>query len=87
MSEERTAAEEALEVTQERMRKYGHPKKVYAIVSKLWSSYLNRPVTPKDIALMMVLFKLGREMAQEGRDNLVDMHGYLLVYERVLEEM
>ena len=34
----------------------------------------------------MVLFKLGRELTNEGEDNLVDMHGYLMVYERILND-
>ena len=88
MSKHRTAAEKAIEVTKQRSDQYGHPRKVYASVSRLWSSYLDlaRPITPKDVALMMVLFKMGREMSKTGEDNLVDMHGYLDVYERILRE-
>ncbi len=86
MSEHDTAAEKALEVTQERMAEYGHPAEVFRPVSRLWSAYLGITLNPKDVALMMVLHKMGREMARKGEDNLVDMHGYLLAYERILEE-
>lgn len=85
MRETRTAAESALEVTRERMDQYGHPRVVYRRTAALWSGYLGQEIEVKDVALMMVLFKMGRERTREGRDNLVDMHGYLLVYERILE--
>ncbi len=80
------AAEKAIEVTQERMAEYGHPAEVYEPVSRLWSGYLGGPVTAVDVALMMVLFKMGREMIKAGEDNRVDMHGYLLAYERILKD-
>ena len=83
---ERTAEMKAIEVTEKRMAQYGHPAEVYRPVSRLWSGYLDRDVQPEDVALMMVLFKMGREMTAIGGDNLVDMHGYLLVYERILKE-
>ncbi len=86
MSEHRTAVEKAIEVTKERSAKYGHPAEVHGVVASLWTGYLGVLITPKDIALMMVLFKMGREMTRRGEDNLVDMHGYLLAYERILEE-
>ncbi len=86
MTDERTAAEKSVEVVKQRMSQYGHPARVYDPVARLWSAYLGGTVTPTDVALMMVLFKMGREMITEGEDNLVDMHGYLLVYDRILHE-
>ncbi len=79
-----TAAEKALVITQERMAEYGHPADVYRPVASLWSGYMGVVMSPKDVALMMVLFKMGREMTKTGEDNRVDMHGYLLAYERIL---
>ena len=43
----------------------------------MWSVYLNKKVTPKDVALCMVLFKICREMGQPKLDNLVDAAGYV----------
>ena len=80
------AAEKAIEVTKERMAKYGHPAEVHEKVARLWSGYLGGTVSTTDVALMMVLFKMGREMTRPGEDNRVDMHGYLLAYERILEK-
>lgn len=87
MTEEKTAAEKAIKVVKERMTTYGHPAEVYRPVSRLWSGYLGIRVSPKDVALLMVLFKMGREMTKQGEDNLVDMHGYLDVYERLMERI
>ena len=61
------AAEKAIEVTKERMAEYGHPANVHGHVSRLWSAYLGLNLSSRDIALMMVLFKMGREMAKIGR--------------------
>ena len=83
MTERITAAEKAIEVTKERNDQYGPST---AVTARLWSSYLDTTVTASDVALMMVLFKLGRELTNEGEDNLVDMHGYLMVYERILND-
>lgn len=81
-----TAAHKAIEVVyQHREEEYGHPSEVYAKIAPLWSAYLGREITPEDVSLLMVLFKIGREMNRHKMDNLVDAHGYLLVYERILE--
>jgi len=81
MSSEITAADKAKEVTQQRNSSYGPSTEITA---RLWSAYLDEVVLPEDVALMMVLFKMGREMASPKEDNLVDMHGYLVVYERTI---
>lgn len=75
-----TAAEQAYHVTEQRNEAYGPSTEITA---RLWSAFLDKPVLPEDVALMMVLFKMGRELTQRKDDNLVDMHGYLIVYERI----
>lgn len=84
------AAKAADLVFGDRYETYGHPYEVYGPVARLWSAYLNRQVSTEDVALMMVLFKMGREMYRHNEDNVVDAHGYLLVYDRIrtyVEEM
>ncbi len=68
------------------MAEYGHPADVHERVARLWSGFLGIEVSVKDVSLLMTLFKMGREVTQQGEDNLVDMHGYLLVYERILDK-
>jgi hypothetical protein len=69
----------------ERAEQYGHPAEVYAHVARLWEAYLGRPVSATDVAMLMTLFKIGRQMHRDNEDNIVDAHGYLLVYERIMD--
>ena len=76
--------DDAKEITgNDRMTLYGQPRHNFADVARLWSAYLtnkfeiNLNLEPKDIALMMCLFKVCRELAGHKRDNLVDAAGYI----------
>jgi hypothetical protein len=82
--EQMLAIEKAMEVIKDRGEVYGHPANVHAKVARLWSAYLGTDIEAKDVALMMLLFKLGREMNSHNEDNVVDAHGYLSAYERIL---
>ena len=43
----------------------------------MWTAYLDKYVSPQDVAIMMALFKIARQKAGKGkRDNFVDMCGY-----------
>lgn len=56
---------------------YGGPETSFAAIARLWSAYLDRDVEPKDVAVMMVLFKAGRiSSGMSVLDNWVDMAGY-----------
>lgn len=69
----------------ERQDQYGSPEDSFTAIGDVWSWYLSglapglHPVTitKKEVAVMMVLFKLARQMNQHKRDNLVDAAGYL----------
>lgn len=61
----------------DRDQQYGTPEDNFEIIAKLWSAYLEGSVTPFDVAMMMVLFKVAREATgQNKRDNLIDIAGY-----------
>ena len=84
MGDGNTLADKAIELVYgDRYETYGHPADVYQHVANLWSGYLREPISTEDVALLMVLFKVGREMERHTDDNVVDAHGYLLVYERI----
>ena len=56
---------------------YGGPETSFAAIARLWSAYLDVDVNPKDVAVMMVLFKAGRiSSGVSVLDNWVDMAGY-----------
>ena len=60
-----------------RQAAYGSPAENLGRVAGMWTLYLGRPVTAKDVCLMMALLKLCREMNAHAHDNLVDCAGYL----------
>jgi hypothetical protein len=77
-------------VNGERQADYGTPRDNYLGIAKVWSGILSpilkRDITPAEAALCMVGLKLQRQAMKHKQDNLVDSHGYLLVYEHIIEE-
>lgn len=69
----------------DRQQSYGNPEDTHEIIAELWNGYQRAngltgytAITPKDVALMMVLFKIGRELNGAGcKDNMVDAAGYI----------
>jgi len=43
----------------------------------MWSVYLGRQVSAKDVCLMLAMLKLCREMNAHVHDNLLDAAGYI----------
>jgi predicted membrane-bound mannosyltransferase len=56
---------------------YGSPTESFARIAALWSAYLGRTVTGKDVAVCMALLKFSREAYAHKRDNLLDAAGYI----------
>ncbi|MCB6541118.1 DUF6378 domain-containing protein [Desulfovibrio desulfuricans] len=75
----------------DRQQSYGNPEDTHGVIAELWNGYLQALLSahdypvgpwptlePKDVALMMVLFKIGRELNGAGcKDNLIDAAGYI----------
>lgn len=81
-----TILEEASRIVDgDREKTYGHPSKNFAATARLWATILGHEVTLKEVALMMVALKLARELHRPGRDNLVDMCGYLRCIEKMTD--
>jgi hypothetical protein len=89
---------EALKVTGgDRQENYGHPLANHVRIAELWNGYLvaksvtpdgsrdNRisMLTPSDVAAMMVLLKIARNMHKPKRDNLTDAAGYCRCLSRI----
>lgn len=77
-----------------RQQRYGNHEDTHGVIAELWNGYMRAKnatiwgadaepmrlpqLEPKDVALMMVLFKIGRELNGAGcKDNLVDSAGYI----------
>jgi hypothetical protein len=68
--------------SRDRQKNYGHPKDNFKRIADLWNSYLTNRQNPEteisteDVAWMMVLLKIARDLNKPTRDNLVDAIGY-----------
>ena len=60
----------------EREQDYGSPEDSFALIASLWTVYLNTPITPKDVAMMMALLKVARIKRGDKADSFVDLAGY-----------
>lgn len=72
-------------VTSDRNKQYGEPENNFDTIASLWNAYLvgkhsdGAVITAKDVALMMVLFKVGRILTSTSvkEDSYIDAAGYI----------
>lgn len=72
-------------VNGERAASYGHPYDNFTHTAALWSAYLGFEITAEQVAVLMMLVKISREKNKHKRDNLVDVIGYVLTLEKVID--
>jgi len=58
---------------------YGEPADNLGRIAALWSTYLERPVSARDVAWLMVLLKVAREIHAPHPDNPLDVAGYAAI--------
>lgn len=61
-----------------REQDYGSPEDNFRRIADLWSTYLDRIVTPVDVSMMMCLLKIARVSTSENPtdDSFIDIAGY-----------
>lgn len=65
-------------VTQDRQATHGKPEDSFSRIAEFWSTYLQRPITSKDVSVMMALLKVARlDENPQNSDNWIDACGYL----------
>ena len=73
----------------EREADYDHPVRDFIGTCMMWTAYLRRKlipgavITPLDFPMMMTMVKLSRQSHVHKDDNLVDLIGYTITYQRV----
>lgn len=81
-----TILEEAEEIINgPRRASYGPVEESFERVALVWSGILGTKVTAIQVALMMTGLKLCREGNAHHRDNLVDIVGYTLLLEKLID--
>ena len=61
----------------QRQQDYGTPEDNFALIASLWSAYLGKEVSAKDVAMLMGLMKIARIKSGSGTfDSFVDLAGY-----------
>lgn len=64
-------------VTIDRNNTHGEPEDNFALISKLWTDYLDTYVDEKDVCMMMCLLKIARiRNGVSNVDSYVDICGY-----------
>jgi len=90
-SERESVLEEAQKLIHgDRQESYDHPydnhRRVASLLSILWEKKLKEPLTPREVAMGVMLIKVAREMFTSKRDNGVDICGYAGVIEMIDEK-
>lgn len=71
-------AEAANIIVHGREETHGRPENTFASIARFWTVYLDRAISPQEVAMMMVLLKVARQQQNDGHvDNYVDGAGYL----------
>lgn len=65
-----------LVVSKDRNSTYGEPEDNFGRIAAMWSAYLEKDITSRDVAWLMVLLKVAREVHAPHPDNPVDVAGY-----------
>lgn len=74
---QKTVLEEAQSIIHgPRREAYGHPKKNFGDIAKMWEVILRVPVTSAQVGLCMIAQKMCRENNSHQRDNLTDIAGF-----------
>ena len=70
---------EARAVIEDRGMDYGHPSDNMQRTARLWSAYLEMPITDDQVAMCLALVKVARSMETSKVDNFIDGAAYFAI--------
>ena len=70
---------EARAVIQDRGMDYGHPTDNMSRTARLWSAYLEMPISDYQVAMCLALVKVARSMETAKVDNYIDGAAYFAI--------
>ena len=72
-----TLFKEIARMIADRRKTYGEPREHFAKIAKVWSVYLDKEISPKDVCVMMMMLKIVRlSKTNSHRDSMLDVIGY-----------
>ena len=70
-----------------RQHEYGNKKENHENISRLWSAYLNYPISAHDVSILMLLLKVARaKFGNPSSDTYIDMVGYSAIAGELADE-
>ena len=70
---------EARAIIEDRGMDYGHPSDNMSRTARLWSAYLEMPITDYQVAMCLALVKVARSMETSKVDNFIDGAAYFAI--------
>ena len=70
---------EARAVIQDRGMDYGHPTDNMSRTARLWSAYLEMPISDFQVAMCLAMVKIARSMESAKVDNYIDGAAYFAI--------
>jgi hypothetical protein len=70
---------EARATIQDRGMDYGHPTDNMQRTARLWSAYLEVPISDFQVAMCLAMVKIGRSMESAKVDNFIDGAAYFAI--------
>jgi hypothetical protein len=84
---EKTILEEAQELVYgDRAEAYGPVSKSFNRIATGWSEIFGVPVTAEQVGYAMMWLKISRQLNKPGRDNMVDVCGYVACLDKMSKE-
>ena len=70
---------EAKAIIEDRKMDYGHPSDNMQRTARLWSAYLEMPISDDQVAMCLALVKIARSMESAKPDNYIDGAAYFAI--------
>lgn len=70
---------EAKAIIEDRGMDYGHPSDNMQRTARLWSAYLEMPISDDQVAMCLALVKIARSMVSANVDNFIDGAAYFAI--------
>lgn len=86
-SEDNNIIEEAIKIVEKREKEYGDASMMAYDVASMFKKISEKNIDAFDVILTQIALKLVREENMHKRDNLIDIIGYLIVYDKYYDHV